>query len=253
MEEYLTIFDDIYYIKDDIPDEVYLSLNNKVMKLLQELKECKNKLNDIDERSYSSGSAIDDEYDEEYYDENEELSNIDSSENSDEEVEVIEIPICNCVEKNSYPDFLNFADVKILECFCLDSDEAMKSCENFVKLIDDFPLLNNLFEKQDLSFIEEPINAEYNLDRVTRTTRLFLALISRFRIYPKRGILKLVMYDYLLRNSRFLIENQKFAKTVLRIYEDFLEKESNFIPLAIEYNINYARWRDFFKGFILEE
>ena len=77
MEEYLTIFDDIYYIKDDIPDEVYLSLNNKVMKLLQELKECKNKLNYIDERSYSSGSAIDDEYDEEYYDENEELSNID--------------------------------------------------------------------------------------------------------------------------------------------------------------------------------
>ena len=49
----------------------------------------------------------------------------------------------------------------------LESDEKMRDCENFKKLLDLLPLLENLFNKIDLPFIEEAINQEYEKDFIS--------------------------------------------------------------------------------------
>ena len=51
-----------------------------------------------------------------------------------------------------------------LENLDLETDEKMRDCENFKKLLDLLPLLENLFNKIDLPFIEEAINQEYEKD-----------------------------------------------------------------------------------------
>lgn len=43
MDDHLSIFDDIYSIKDNISDEIFLTLNNKIQKLIADLQSYKNR------------------------------------------------------------------------------------------------------------------------------------------------------------------------------------------------------------------
>jgi len=45
MDDHLSIFDDIYSIKDNISDEIFLTLNNKIQKLIADLQSYKNRAN----------------------------------------------------------------------------------------------------------------------------------------------------------------------------------------------------------------
>lgn len=278
MEEHLSIFDDIYSIKDNISDEMFLKLNNKLQKLIRELKDCKAKLEDYDDEddfSSSLGSSIslyDSDssslYDEEdsddhilpeiiinleaseFQEETEETSDVDLEEESE-----IELHECHCSEKWIFPsmDGEITTDLKFDKYFCLENEERMKNCENFKKFIEKFPLLNNLFTKQEIPFIDAPMNEDYDSKYVSMIIRIFLSIISKLNCDKHRSIMKMVLYDYMIRNSRFLVDNQNFTKTALKIFDEFIEKEPSFVTLAIEHNVNYTKWQEIFKNIVIKE
>lgn len=278
MEEHLSIFDDIYSIKDNISDEIFLKLNNKVQKLISELKECKAKLEDYDDEddfSSSLGSSIslyDSDssslYDEEDSDDHilpEIIINLEASEFQEETDETndvdleeeseIELEGCHCSEKWIFPsmDGEITTDLKFDKYFCLENEERMKNCENFKKFIEKFPLLNNLFAKQEIPFIDAPMNEDYDSKYVSMIIRIFLSIISKLNCDKHRSIMKMVLYDYMIRNSRFLVDNQNFTKTALRIFDEFIEKEPSFVALAVELNVNYTKWQEIFNNIVIKE
>jgi len=283
MEEYLEIFDDIYAIKDSIPDEYFLSLNNRVQKLIQEIMELKKEKTNkkmviyhgvINRERIQEYQSDEEEYEseeEEEYDSEEEeedvqdiVQNIESEEESElelesdeeeleleEEEEIHNEPhICRCSERWYFTNFPNINFIS--EYFCLQNDEDMKNCSNFKKLLEEIPLLNNIFEKQDIPFMESSIDQEYNGYNVRMYIRILLSLVEKFYCKKRKTIISFVMYDYIMKNIRILKDNQKFAKACLKKYEDFLRYEPEYISLANEYGVNYDLWLNELKNVIVE-
>ena len=124
-----------------------------------------------------------------------------------------------------------------------------KKCKNFSWLIEEIPLLNNLFEKQ-IEFIDECIDGDYDKKYVEKIVHIIVAVNSKIREVKKNVIVTFVLYDFLLRNSRYLIDNVDFTKTILKKMEDFIEKEPTYISLANEYGVNYIKWLDLLKDIV---
>jgi len=113
MNDHLSIFDDLYDIKDDITDGKFLILSNKIRNLIQENKNLKKKLS-------KKGKIVD------YVPEiNQEAPVI------IHEIElVIQQQICSCSTRWIFPDSYRVTD-NLTTCFCLESLEKMQNCENF--------------------------------------------------------------------------------------------------------------------------
>ena len=47
--------------------------------------------------------------------------------------------------------------------------------------MEQFPLIENLFHKIDLPFVEEPINSEYNKNDIVRVSKVLLEIIENIR------------------------------------------------------------------------
>ena len=234
MDDHLSIFDDLYDIKDDITDGKFLILNNKIKSLIQENKNLKKKLS-------KKGKIVD------YVPEiNQEAPVI------IHEIElVIQQQICSCSTRWIFPDSYRVTD-NLTSCFCLESLEKMQNCENFKKLMEKLPLLENIFHKIDLPFVEEGIYQEYVKQDYTMICKILLFLVEK--IFNKRNkiIITLVMYDFIIKNANFLKDYQRYAIATSNKFEELLT-DSDFISIALEYSINCAKWLDIMKSTISHE
>jgi len=214
MEEHLSIFEDIYDIKDSITDGQFLTLNNKLQKLIQENKDLR-----------------------------ESLANHDL---------IVEQPQCSCSTRYVFPDIFNLIENDISEFFCVQSYERLANCENFERLMERFPHLENIFRRIDLPFADEPIYQEYVKDEVVLISEILLFLVKKVSEKKDKAIITFVLYDFMIKNVNFMKDYQFYTKLLISKFEELLEDEE-YIPIALEYNVNYTKWLDIMKSNIIAE
>jgi len=252
MSDHIDIFNLIYSIKEKISDNDFLELNNKIQKLIQEnneLRKEKNSSGKIIQIFSRESESIQYRY---VSDESEEYF---SEENISEEEDFLEEDIpriiperhqCECSRKWIFPNLVQI-DGEYSDYFCLESEERMRACENFRKLIETFPLLENLFNKIDLPFVEEVIENVCVTVKVTLYIRVFLSLISQIRTKKNKILITFVMYDCMIRNINFLRSNVRLSRSVLSKFEEFLQ-DQEYVDYSREYNINCEKWLEILRN-----
>jgi hypothetical protein len=207
MEEHLSIFEDIYDIKDSITDGQFLTLNNKLQKIIRENKDLRQSLSKY---------------------------------------------VCCCSTRYVFPDMFNLIENDISEFFCVHSYLRIANCENFIRLIEKFPHLENIFRRIDLPFAEEPVYQEYVKDEIILASEILLFLIKKVYEKKDRAIISFVLYDFMIKNVNFMKDYQFYTKLLVSKFEGLLEDEE-YIAFALEYNVNYTRWLDIMKSTIVPE
>ena len=207
MEEHLSIFEDIYDIKDSITDGQFLTLNNKLQKIIQENKNLRHSLSKY---------------------------------------------VCCCSTRYVFPDMFNLIENDISEFFCVHSYLRIENCENFRRLMEKFPHLENIFRRIDLPFAEEQIYQEYVKDEIILASEILLFLIKKVSEKKDRSIISFVLYDFMIKNVNFMKDYQFYTKLLVSKFEGLLEDEE-YIAFALEYNVNYTRWLDIMKSTIVPE
>ena len=207
MSNHLDIFEDIYDIKDSITDGQFLSLNNKIQRLVRENKELRQSLSNY---------------------------------------------VCCCSMRYVFPEMFNLIENDISEFFCVKSNERIANCENFKRLMEKFPHLENIFQRIDLPFAEEPIYQEYVKDEVILVSEIFLFLVKKVSEKKEKAIITFVLYDLMIKNVNFMKSYQSYTKLLISKFEGLLEDEE-YIALALEYNVNYTKWLEIMKSAIVEE
>ena len=207
MEEHLSIFEDIYDIKDSITDGQFLTLNNKLQKIIRENKDLRQSLSNY---------------------------------------------VCCCSTRYVFPDMFNLIENDISEFFCVHSYLRIENCENFRRLMEKFPHLENIFRRIDLPFAEEQIYQEYVKDEVVLISQILLFLVKKVSEKKDRAIISFVLYDFMIKNANFMKDYQFYTKLLISKFERLLEDEE-YIAFALEYNVNYTRWLDIMKSVIVSE
>ena len=207
MEEHLSIFEDIYDIKDSITDGQFLTLNNKLQKIIRENKNLRHSLSNY---------------------------------------------VCCCSMRYVFPDMLNLVENDMSEFFCLKSNERIANCENFKRLMEKFPHLENIFRRIDLPFAEEPIYQEYIKDEVVLISQILLFLVKIVSEKKDKAIISFVLYDFMIKNVNFMKDYQFYTKLLISKFEELLE-DREYIEVALEYNVNYTKWLNIMKSNILSE
>ena len=207
MEEHLSIFEDIYDIKDSITDGQFLTLNNKLQKIIQENKNLRHSLSKY---------------------------------------------VCCCSTRYVFPDMFNLIENDISEFFCIHSYLRIANCENFIRLIEKFPHLENIFRRIDLPFAEEPVYQEYVKDEIILASEILLFLIKKVSEKREKAIISFVLYNFMIKNANFMKDYQFYTKLLVSKFEGLLEDEE-YIAFALEYNVNYTRWLDIMKSTIVPE
>jgi len=62
--------------------------------------------------------------------------------------------VCSCSTRYVFPDMFNLIENDISDFFCVHSYLRIENCENFKRLMDKFPHLENIFRRIDLPFSE---------------------------------------------------------------------------------------------------
>jgi len=207
MEEHLSIFEDIYDIRYNITDGQFLTLNNKLQKIIRENKELRQSLSKY---------------------------------------------VCCCSTRYVFPDIFNLIENDISEFFCVQSYERLANCENFKRLMERFPHLENIFRRIDLPFSEEPIYQEYVKDEVILVSEILLFLVKNVSEKKEKAIITFVLYDFMIKNVNFMKDYQFYTKLLISKFEGLLADEE-YIAFALEYNVNYTKWLDIMKSNIIAE
>ena len=126
----------------------------------------------------------------------------------------------------------------------------MVNCENFKRLMERFPHLENIFRRIDLPFSEEPIYQEYVKDEVIMVSEILLFLVKNVSEKKDKAIITFVLYDFMIKNVNFMKDYQFYTKLLISKFEELLANEE-YIPIALEYNVNYTKWLDIMKSNII--
>ena len=140
----------------------------------------------------------------------------------------------------------------ISEFFCVQSYERLANCENFERLMERFPHLENIFRRIDLPFTEEPIYQEYIKDEVILISEIFLFLVKKVSEKKEKAVITFVLYDFMIKNVNFMKDYQFYTKLLISKFEGLLSDEE-YIAFALEYNVNYTKWLDIMKSTIVLE
>lgn len=160
--------------------------------------------------------------------------------------------VCCCSTRYVFPDMFNLIENDISEFFCVKSNERIANCENFKRLMEKFPHLENMFRRIDLPFAEEPIYQEYVKDEVILVSQILLFLVKKVSEKNDKAIITFVLYDFMIKNINFMKDYQFYTKLLISKFERLLEDEE-YIPIALEYNVNYTKWLDIMKSILVSE
>jgi len=160
--------------------------------------------------------------------------------------------VCTCSSRYIFPDIFNLIENDISKFFCVQSYLGMVNCENFKRLMEKFPHLENIFRRIDIPFVEEPIYQEYVKDEIILISEILLFFIKNVYEKKDKAIITFVLYDLMIKNANFMKDYQFYTKLLIKKFEELLEDEE-YIPIASEYNVNYTRWIDIMKSTIVQE
>jgi hypothetical protein len=116
--------------------------------------------------------------------------------------------------------------------------------------MDKFPHLENIFRRIDLPFAEEPIYQEYVKHEIILISEILLFLIKNIYEKKDKAIITFVLYDFMIKNINFMKDYQFYTKLLVTKFEELLADEE-YIPIALEFNVNYTKWLDIIKSIIV--
>jgi hypothetical protein len=157
--------------------------------------------------------------------------------------------VCCCSTRYVFPEMFNLIENDMSDFFCVKSNERIANCENFKRLMERFPHLENIFRRIDLPFTEETIYQEYVKDEVILISEILLFLVKKVSEKKDKAIITFVLYDFMIKNVNFMKDYQFYTKLLISKFEGLLADEE-YIPIALEYNINYTKWLDIMKSTI---
>jgi len=160
--------------------------------------------------------------------------------------------VCCCSMRYVFPEMFNLTENDLTEFFCVQSYEKLVSCENFKRLMEKLPHLENIFRRIDLPFAEEPIYQEYVKNEVILVSEILLFLVKKVTEKKDKAIITFVLYDFMIKNMNFMKNYQFYTKLLISKFEELLEDEE-YIPIALEFNVNYTKWLEIMKSVIVSE
>ena len=224
------IFDLIDSIQLNITSQEYLDLMNTAEQLVQQIEDLEQE--EISE--VSDSSSISDE------DINAQMSDSDS-----EIEERSNYMPCDCVSRFAYPDDFPMSGGNTQtysQMFCR-GEARIFDCENFKRLCEEHPLLNNLIERQNIPFADRETYAPYDSPKVKMFFSLFISLNDMFYFKRYKIIISLILFDFAMKNIQFLADHPQSLGKVSHEKFIFFMYDEDFIEIAEELNINLENWR----------
>ena len=188
------IFDLIDSIQSKLSSREYLDLMKTAQQLVQQIKD----LEQEEEMSEVSDSSS--------------ISNEDiNAQMSDSDSEIEErsnyMP-CDCVSRFAYPDdFPMSGNTQTYSQMFCRGEARIFDCENFKRLCEEHPLLNNLIERQNMPFTDRETYAPYDSPKVKMFFSLFISLNDIFYFKRYKIIISLILFDFAMKNIQFLADH----------------------------------------------
>jgi hypothetical protein len=227
------IFDLIDSIQSKISSEEYLNLMNTAQLLVQKIKDGEQD----EEMSVISDSSSSDE-------DRIHEGDISMSSDSDSEIEeTSDDTPCDCVSRFAYPeDFpISGNNRTYSQMFC--HGMRIFECENFQRLCHEYPLLNNLIERQNMPFADRETYATYNSPKVKMFFSILLSLNDILDYRHHKIIISLILFDFAIKNIQFIADSRNsFGQVAYDKFISFMQEE-DFPEIAEEFNINLENWR----------
>lgn len=223
------IFDLIDSIQSKITSQEYLDLMNTAQQLVQQIEDLEQeKLSEVSDSSSISNEDI-----------NAQMSDSDS-----EIEERSNYMPCDCVSRFAYPDdFPMSGNTQTYSQMFCHGETRIFNCENFKRLCQEYPLLNNLIERQNIPFADGETYAPYDSPKVKMFFSLFISLNDIFAFKRYKIIIALILFDFAMKNIQFLADHpQSLGKISHEKFISFMYDE-DFLMIAEEFNINLDNWR----------
>lgn len=227
------IFDLIDSIKSKITSQKYVNLMNTAKELIEKIPEIENdRMSEISDSSSSSGYIYDGNI----------LATDDNSLSDSEIEETPDSHLCECLSKFRYPDEFPIMDTHqtYRQMFCPGIN--IFECENFKLFCEDYPLMYNLFEKQNMPFTDRGIYSSYVSRHMKMIFSIFFTLIYILDFKRHKIITTIVFYDFAIRNIQFLFDNNQLARISYDKFVSFIV-DVELIQIADEFDINLENWR----------
>lgn len=166
------------------------------------------------------------------------------SSDSDSEIEeTSDDTPCDCVSRFAYPeDFpISGNNRTYSQMFC--HGMRIFECENFQRLCHEYPLLNNLIERQNMPFADRETYATYNSPKVKMFFSILLSLNDILDYRHHKIIISLILFDFAIKNIQFIADSRNsFGQVAYDKFISFMQEE-DFPEIAEEFNINLENWR----------
>jgi len=228
------IFDLIDSIQSKISSQEYVDLMNTAKELVEQIEDFEQE--EMSEILNSSSMTED-----RIHERNIPMSN---SSSSDEEIEeTSDDTPCDCVSRFAYPeDFpISGNHQTYSQMFC--HGMRIFECENFRRLCEEYPLVNNLIERQNMPFADRETYGPYESRKVKMFFSLFITLNDIFDYRRHKIIISLILFDFAMKNIQFIADNRNsFGHVAYHKFISFMY-EDDFPNIAEEFNINLENWR----------
>jgi hypothetical protein len=223
------IFYSIDLIQSKITSQEYLDLMNTAQQLVQQIEDLEQeKLSEVSDSSSISNEDI-----------NAQISDSDS-----EIEERSNYMPCDCVSRFAYPnDFPMSGNTQTYSQMFCRGEARIFDCENFKRLCEEHPLLNNLIERQNMPFADRETYAPYDSPKVKMFFSLFISLNDIFYFKRYKIIISLILFDFAMKNIQFLADHPQSLGKVSHEKFIFFMYDEDFIEISEEFNINLENWR----------
>lgn len=228
------IFDLIDSIQLKISSQEYLDLMNTSQKLVQKINDLKQE----EMSEISDSSSID----------SDRILERNISMSADEEIEeTLDDTPCDCVSRFAYPDDFPMSGnhQTYSQMFC--HGIRIFECENFKRLCEEYSLLNNLIEHQNMPFADSETYGPYDSPKVKMVFSILLSLNDMLDFKRHKIIISLILFDFTMKNIQFIADNPETLGKVSHEKLTFFMYDEEFISIAEELNINLDNWKFAFE------
>lgn len=221
MEEHLGIYEKLDEIKHLIPEQKYIELCDEASSLLKYIETYKNLVEAFRE-------STDDE---------ENYTDFEDAEEVELVSEITEVG-CYCTEKLENIDgSFTFSPV------CLSCPNRIGDCVNMRKVVETFPLIENIFQWNNIRPVMIPKNEDREDPDFMKKSRLLLSLIEQFENVREKSIISFAIFDLVFKNFSIIKKHSRLKDVLVRKLEDFSEIP-RYREISEEFSIDYTQWRE---------
>lgn len=233
MEEHLGIYDKLDQIKHLIPEQNYIELCDEASSLLRYIETYKSVVEAFRESSD----------DEENYTDLEDIEEYNSDSEGAQLVSEITEVGCYCTEKlENIEGSFTFSPI------CLSCPNHVSDCVNMRKIVEIFPIIENIFQWNDIRPVMVPENGDPGDPEFIKKSRLLLSLIEQFENIKHKSIVSFAIFDIVFKNFSIIEKYSRLREILIKKIQDFSEIPE-YREMCQELSIDYTQWREILVNF----